>query len=269
MNPVNEVHTSPNPWAHSPFQPKVARRELLVRGRRRAWIAMLVSVIAAEVGATFAIVALRSPEVGLLCLAAGIASAWRWVRSHQKQMEKRAHERLRAAQWFLASQRYTEAWAAAKDAAIAGCGVRVRNAALTTLAWTALGEGEPWRAGEVLRQVLPADEVDPYTMAAVESARGYSGRAIATLERAKRTTQLGRDALRFLVDLHAGEGDYQAVTSIAHEFANVLGLDDVRRVALALDRAGEPELAAALAAAVPLGTIGMPPRSCTSLHGTR
>jgi hypothetical protein len=247
------------------------------------WLAMLIFVTTAEVATTLAVVVLRSPELGCLFLAAAISSGYRWARSHQKYLHGRARERLRTATFLLASQRYAEAWSAANDVVTAGRGPELRNTALHTLAWIALGEGEPGRAVDVLRRVLPAESIDPYTLAAVESASEHPERAIAILEHATRTTTVGREGLRLLVDLHAGAGNYPRVAAITREFSKVLGPEDVRQVACALERAGEPELAASLAAAAfslslsewtaaspPLGPLaGVRKRTSTSPHGTR
>jgi Zn-dependent protease len=221
----------------------------IVLGKQGESAAMIVSVMTAEVATCVAIVALKSPELGALFLAAGVSSGWHWAQSHRRQLKARAESRLNAANVLLAGRNYPEAWDAAKDVATSACTSQLRNAALTTLAWVALGEQEPERAREILRHVLPAGAVDPYTLAAVESASGHSDRAIAAIDRARHTTPLGRDAVRLLVDLHASSGDYPQVAAIAHEFSRVLGLHDVRRVVRALEQAGKPELAASLTTA--------------------
>jgi|HubBroStandDraft_1064217.scaffolds.fasta_scaffold26424_3 hypothetical protein len=221
----------------------------ILLGKRGESAAMIISIITAEVATTFAVVALKSPELGALILAAGVSSGWRCARTHEWRLEARAKSQLRAANSHLARHSYQEAWDAAKGVATCASAPPLRNAALTTLAWVALGEQEPERAREILRHVLPADAIDPYTLAAVESASGHADRAIATMDRARRTTPLRRDAVRLLVDLHASSGNYQQVAAIAHEFSRVLGPHDVRRVVSGLENAEKPELAAALAEA--------------------
>jgi Zn-dependent protease len=253
-------------------------------GKRREGITMLVSIMMAEVAAAFSAVALRSPELAVLFLAAGVSSGWRWARSNQRRVHIQAAEGLRTANFLLASRKYPQAWAAAKEVATSASGARHRNAALTTLAWVALGEGEPARAVEALRHVLPRPAVDPYTLAAVQSAIGDPDGAIATLDHASRTTRLGRDAVRLLLDLHASSGNYSQVAVTAHEFFSVLGVPDVHRVVDALQRAGEPHLAAALTTVtlgIPISSPpdpGEPPfaslarlrkRAQTGPHGTR
>jgi hypothetical protein len=208
---------------------------------------MIVSVMIAEAATCVAIVALKSPELGALFLAAGVASGWRWAEAHKRRLQAHAERRLRVANTLLAGHSHREAWDAAKDVAASACTRALRNAALTTLAWVALGEQRPRRAREVLRHVLPAAAVDPYTLAAVESASGHPDRAIATIDRARHTTPLGRDAVRLLVELHANAGNYSQVAAIAREFSRVLGVHDVLLVVRALESAGKSELAASLA----------------------
>jgi Zn-dependent protease len=234
----------------------------IVLGGRREWVTMVVTIMTAEVAAALAVVLLKSPELALLMLAAGVSSGWRFARSHERRLQARAEKRLSTADFLLVSRSYPEAWHAAKDAAMSACTTELRNAALTSLAWAALGEGETERAREVLRHVLPVDAVDPYTLAAVESASGNVDCAIEALDRARDTRRLGRNAVRLLVDLHASRGNYVQVAAIAYEFSGPLGRKDVRRVVRALEDAGRPELAASLAAAV-----RRPPRSRPRLPG--
>jgi Zn-dependent protease len=221
----------------------------ILLGKGGESVAMIISIMTAEVATTFAVVALKSPELGALILAAGVSSGWRWAQAHERRLQAQAKSQLRAANSLLEGHSYQEAWDAAKDAATSACTPQLRNAALTTLAWVALGEQEPERARDILRHVLPPEAVDPYTLAAVESASGHADRAITTIDRARHTTPLGRDAVRLLVELHATSGNYPQVAAIAHEFSRVLGPHDVLRVVHALESAGKPELAASLAEA--------------------
>ncbi len=231
---------------------------------------MLLSVVAAELGTCLAVVVFKSWALGLVLLSAGVASGVRWARTGQRRLDAAAEARLRTSRLLLGEQRYAEARAAAEEVLTSAYSARLRAAALTTMAWIALERGNPGRAARVLDHVLLAGAVDPYTLAAVEHAGGRSDRALQTLERAKQTGELGLDAVRLLVDLHATSGDYLAVTATAFEFAAVLGERDLRRIVGALEGAGEQALAASLTPAVddstrsPKGSRRLPGRSSTN-----
>jgi hypothetical protein len=239
----------------------ILMRELLrvcvVKARAlRAWCGldpnaatMLVSVGVAEVATVVAVAGLRSPELGLLFLAAGACSALQWLRSRRAVLDAQAFEQLRQARAQLEAKRYGDAYRSAEGAVHTACKSGTRNTALTLLAQAALHAGHPGKASAALRSITPRAAVDPGTLAAVENANGHPERAIATLDRVRSTGGLDRTGARLLIDLHVSAGDYERVTDVAIELSRVLGPDDVQVVAAALQVAQECELATRLVAA--------------------
>jgi hypothetical protein len=217
--------------------------------RGRDAVAMMVSVGVAEVSCAIAVVGLRNPELGLWLLAAGVASALRWLRARRKALEARARARLLTARSLLEADRCAAACDVADDAALAALESGTRNEALTVLALAAVRDGQPGRACEALRRVAPPSAVDPYALAAVESANGRSERAIALLDRARQSGRLDRPAARLLIDLLAAAHDYRGVGARTLELSEILGSEDVHLVVAALRAAGEPDVAARLATA--------------------
>jgi hypothetical protein len=223
-------------------------------GADRAVVTMLVSVGVAEVATTASIVAFRSPELGFLLLAAGIYSALRWHRTRRGLLDSQALAQLDQANALLDTERYAEAFSIADAAVRTACGPATRNAALAVLARAAIHVGEPRTAAAAIRRILPRSAADAGTLAAVENANGQMERAIATLDRARRTGDLDRKGARLLIDLHASVGNLRHVATAAAELSRLLGPDDLRVIVGALQAAGEPDLAAhlmpALAAAI-------------------
>jgi hypothetical protein len=215
-------------------------------GPRREVASMLVSVGVAEVAGCLAFVIIRSPELAALLLAAGVSTAWRWANAHRYRLEEWARAQLDDASRHLATESFSSAWDVAHGVANADCGAVLRNQALATMAWAALGLNRPLEAQNVLDHVRPGNFVDPYTLAAVQGATGYRDRAIATLDAAMQSGRVGRSAARLLVDLLVAAGDLPRAGRAAGTLAAILGPDDVRLVARALEGAGESELAASL-----------------------
>jgi Zn-dependent protease len=219
-------------------------------GADRAAATMLVSVGVAEVSTTAAIVAFRSPELGLLFLTAGVYSALRWHRARCRWLDSHVLARLELARGLLETKRYDEARSIAEEAVQTACSPAARNAALAVLARAAIQIGQPRTAASAIRQISPRSAVDAWTLATVESANGDVQRAIATLNRARRAGDLDRAGARLLIDLQAAGGDLRSVATTAAELARLLGPDDLRLVIGALQVAGETDLAAHLVPAL-------------------
>ena len=221
-------------------------RHLVGAARGHRVVIMLVSVGVTEVAASLAFVAVRSPELGALLLAAGVSTAWHWAEAHRRDLEKWVREQLCDASRLVAAEEFLRAWHVARGVANADCSAVLRNQALATMAWAALGLNRPLEAQCVLDHVRPGNLVDPYILAAVQSAAGHRDRAIATLDTAMQSGRVGRSAARLLIDLLVAAGDFRRAATVAGTLASVLGPDDVRRVARALEQAGESESAASL-----------------------
>lgn len=104
---------------------------------------------------------------------------------------------------------------------------RVRNGALTTVAWAALKEGKPERAKEALDHIRPEHQLDLYCFAAVEDALGKRKLAIEALEL---EASPNRASAMFLVDLYAIQGRYDRAVTAALARRKVLGVDDCRKI---------------------------------------
>jgi hypothetical protein len=218
-------------------------------GEDRGTITMLVSVAVAEMATTLAVAGFRSPEFGLIFLLAAISSALGWHRSWRRQLDAQAAEELREARRLFQAQRDEDACLAAERIAHSECLSATRNAALALLAQAALRAGQPKRAAAALRTIAPTSEVDLLTLAEVEIANGLPLGAIRALERARRNCGFDRASARLLLDLYASVGDYQRVSYVAIDLAGLLGADDLRLVANALQAAGEVDRATYVIAA--------------------
>jgi hypothetical protein len=219
-------------------------------GPGRQTVMMLVSVGVAEAAAVAAFAGLCSAALGLLFLVAAISTALGWLRARRGELDSQSVEHLERARVEFEATHYNDACDSAQAAAHFAFKFEVRNAALTLLAEAALHAGQPRRASAALRAVLSSGAVDPALLAAVESANGDPGRAIATLDRARRRGGLlDQAAARLLIDLYASVGDYDGVTGVAIELSRLLGPEDVTRVVAALRVARESELAARLVSA--------------------
>jgi hypothetical protein len=257
----NLVWTGINLLPIGPFEGGRVLQRLL--GKHRSSTAMLVSMMVAEATASATFVVLRSPALGVLVLAAGIASTLQWRKCQRRILEDQALAGLREARAHLQAGGHSASRDIAKTVAASACSAATRDDALHVLAWAALGDGDPDAARKVLGALRPG-VVDAYTLAAVESANGCPSRAIEALDRGRHGPGLSRDAARFLVDLHAQAGDFKRVAAAAMDLSDVLGPEDVRRVARVLTEAGELHFAVAV-----IGVICRPspsePRSPSSM----
>lgn len=104
------------------------------------------------------------------------------------------------------------------------------NAAWEIVAWAELGLGRAAQAYDTLGQVRPASDVDRYSLAAVEAARGHPRRAISLLEAARSQRVLCAEGIKLLIDLHARLGSLDNACAVAGAEIADLDPDDTRRV---------------------------------------
>jgi Zn-dependent protease len=104
------------------------------------------------------------------------------------------------------------------------------NAAWEIVAWAELGLGRAAEAYETLCRVRPASDVDRYSLAAVEAARGQPRRAVSLLEAAQSQDALCADGIKLLIDLHARLGSLAGACAVASAEIAHLDPEDTRRV---------------------------------------
>jgi Zn-dependent protease len=216
-------------------------------GNKRRNTAVIISAVLAVAAAQLALMIFRSTGIAFFFSGAAVLSLFEWAKLKDQEVAAQASDQLTTARLLLLRERYFEARTIAHDVLLRARDRRCRNAALTTLAWSWLGEGEPRRARECLARIRPASAVDGYAVAAIEHRDGHPERAIIALDRQRQETGLTREAARLLVDLHAQRGDFSRAAEVARDLSTVLGADDLRRIVLALEQAGEHAKAAALA----------------------
>jgi hypothetical protein len=227
----------------------------MVKGRIANAVEISVALGATAVGlgalgaASLGAAGLRLPGLALLVMGAVTAASLRW-RREREGLDQAAIAELEAARTRLAQEDHAGAAVAASLAAKSARTPRTRNAALTTLAWAALGQGYPERAKAALGAIAPSYAIDLYCLAAVESARGRLEQAIAALEVARSARTLTCDGAKLLVDCCARlRGIEQAVTA-ALQTIDVLGVDNCKVVAKAAADAGAHGAAAKLTSAI-------------------
>lgn len=192
---------------------------------------------------------LRLP--GFLSLASGgvTAGVIRWRRARY-ELDREAIVDLATAKDCLERHDHALAIAAASRAAARARTSRTRNAALTTLAWAALGNGHAERAKAALDQIAPAHALDLYCLAAAESARGQLGGAIEALELARTTGRFTCDGAKLLVDCYLRERGIERAVRAALELRDALGVENCTKVVKAACDAGAHGAAAMLASAI-------------------
>jgi hypothetical protein len=219
---------------------------------------LIAGIAVSEVATSLLVAVAKRPALGTLCLGAGLAFAFRWLRRRRRFNDGILRGQLAAATRFLAEGNRTAAWnaaSAAADADAASASPR-RNAALAILAQVALEENRLQAAREILGQVQPRRAVDPWLEARVELADGQQGRAIAILERARRGPSFGAPAARLLVELLAATNDLEQAVRVATEHLDLLDPQDVQNMIASLQAWDEPRHAAALTMAVTMRRIG-------------
>jgi hypothetical protein len=210
--------------------------------RLRRVAAVMGSLVSAHVGAFGALCAaifglavlgaaslgeaeLRVPGFALLAVSGVTAAIFRW------RKERQEHDRAAVAHLETARERLEQgdpggAMVAASKAASSATTPRTRNAALTTLAWSALGQGYPERAKAALDGIEPGHALDVYCLAAVESACGKPGLAIEALEVARTAGTLTCDGAKLLVDCYVQQCGIDRAVMAALQTREVLGAEN-------------------------------------------
>jgi hypothetical protein len=209
---------------------------------------------------------LRLPGLAFLALGGATAATLRWRREREGR-DQLAVAELEAARTRLGHEDHAGAVAAASRAATSARTPRTRNAALTTLAWAALGQGYPERAKAALDAIEPSHTIDLYCLAAVESARGRLEEAIEALEIACTARTLTSDGAKLFVDCCARLHGVERAVTAALRTVDILGVENCKVVAKAAADAGAHGAAATLARAM-RGHVSPRPLASTDAHAT-
>jgi hypothetical protein len=188
----------------------------------------------------------RGIGLALLSLGLVLVAVLAWVGS-LRAAHRRETVDLRAAQALLQQGDNAGARRLAGDLAASARNLRLRNDALTTIAWASLGEGRPAGAKQAIDRIQPQHHVDLHCLAVVHDALGQPGLAIQALEIERR---LSCDAAKFLIDLHARQDRFDRVVAAAVKHLDSLGVENCRKVVEAAFEAWELGLAATLATAL-------------------
>jgi hypothetical protein len=205
----------------------------------------LGALAAASVGES----ALRLPGFAFLALGGATSATLRW-RREREALDHLAVAELAEARTRLGQEDHAGAAAVASRAAKSARTPRTRNAALTTMAWAALGQGYPERAKAALDAIAPSHAIDLYCLAAVESARGRLEQAIEALELAHTARTLTSDGAKLFVDCSARLHGVERAVTAALRTIDVLGVENCKVVAKAAADAGAHGAAATLACAI-------------------
>jgi hypothetical protein len=212
-------------------------------------VATLIGVGIAEITATVALVALRSPGVALAALGAGIALISRWAKEGRDLADADVVAQIATANGLRAEGQQREAWALACVAARRASRRHSRSSALTLLARIALEEGRIETARELLSRVPMAQRIDLPVQVAIERADGRVDRAIQLLEAARLRGNFSREAARLLVELHAESRDLDRAVQVAVESLDLIAPEDIRAMVSSLNSWGEFRHAATVARA--------------------
>jgi hypothetical protein len=219
--------------------------------------AAVVGIVALGVSVTGVHTGLRAFGYASLGVGGLVAAVARWSRQ-PADVDAEARAQLALAQAALDASDPAAAAQAASKAVAAARTSRMRNRALTTLAWAALGQGYPERAKAVLDSVKPAHELDVYCLAAVECARGRPETAIQALEVARSFGTLTCDGAKLLVDCHVRANGIEHAVLAALLTRRVLGIANCEQVLTAARLAGANRAAARLDAVLRSETGALP-----------
>jgi hypothetical protein len=183
--------------------------------------------------------------------SARVALGWiGWMKSRRAGSDARDIAALASARAQLEQGDPSAAAHIASDLAARARTSRMRNAALTTLAWAGLREGYLERAKSALDRVEPRHALDLYCFAAVQSAHGNCELAIRALDLAHNAGTLCCGGAKLLVDLHVRQDHMDRAVVATLENRKVLGVDNCRLVVKGACDAGEYGAAATLASAL-------------------
>jgi hypothetical protein len=256
---VGVTMSSPRP---SPIKPVAhrARTPVAIASSLRAATLLGVSVamgsailgLAVLGAASLGLAGFRILGFALLSVGGAMAALLRWKRwqKERHELDREAVADLMTAQACLELGDHPAAAAAASRAATRARTRRTRNAALTTLAWAALGQGYTERARAALDGIEPSYEVDLYCLSAVESARGKPEKAIAALEVARTAGILTCEGAKLLIDCYVRHCGIDRAIVAATQNRAVLGAENCRIVLKAACDAGAGAAAATLISAI-------------------
>ena len=214
-----------------------------------AALATTVMGLGAIAAASLGEAGLRVPGFAFLAVGGATAATLRW-RREREGLDQQAVAELEAARTLLGQEDYAGAAAAASRAAESARTPQTRNAALSTLAWAALGQGYAERAKAALDGIVPSHAIDLHCLAAVESARGRLEQAIEALEVARTARTLTCDGAKLFVDCCARLHGVDHAVTAALQTIDVLGVENCKVVAKAAADAGAHVSAATLASAI-------------------
>jgi thioredoxin-like negative regulator of GroEL len=169
------------------------------------------------------------PSIALLVVGMATIALWEWGRASSAAQDRDTRT-LRTAEAFLRRGEIEPAARIAADLALSAKTARVRNCALTVMAWSEVAHGRPTQAMEALDRIQPPHHLDLYCLAVVEDAVGKPKVALQALEL---EGSLSCEAAKFLVELHARRGRYDEAARAALQHRNALGASNLRRVAQA------------------------------------
>jgi Zn-dependent protease len=216
-----------------PILPFDGGRALLAcMGEKRRASALLVSGAFAAVIAMEGLAVIHNAALTFLFGAAAIASLLKWAKVRRDEVERALElpQQLAESRRLLACE---EADACRRLAVRVGESARsneTANAAWEVAAWAELELERPEEAYRTLQRIRPASAVSNYCLAAVEAGRGQPLRAVSLLEGERGNGELGVEAIKLLIDLHARLGNLQAACGVANTSIAQLPADDVRRV---------------------------------------
>jgi hypothetical protein len=207
---------------------------------------------------------LRIPGFALLAVS-GVTAAIFLRRKERQEHDREAVAHLQTARERLEQGDPGGSMMAASKAASSATTPSTRNAALTTLAWGALGQGYLERAKAALNGIEPGHALDVYCFAAVESACGKPGLAIEALEIARTAGTLTCDGAKLLVDCYVQQCGIDRAVIAALQNREVLGAENCKTVMKAARDVGAHAAAATLASAL---RSDMRPLRIVQGHGT-
>jgi len=203
-------------------------------------LAMLVTIVVAEIAAALTLVIMRAAIFPIVCLTTAIFAVCVWDHFRRARLEVYQRAMLSETQHLMAIGDHVGARHAAERAIASALSPAALERGLTVLAWSYLLDGNPRAAKVILEEIRPPTAVDPYALAAVERALGDSALAIELLRGVQQNGSLSREAARLFIDLQAEVGDYEGATATTVAVADLLTEEDLRKIVCALEEVYPP-----------------------------
>jgi len=250
---------------------------LSVLGAKRRAPALLISGALALLLTLEGLLVVCSAPLAFVFAAATFASFLAWAKVRRDELDASLHltRDLGLARASLARGEAEAARQLATRVAVRAQSGPTQNAAWEMVAWSELALDRSAKAEQTLARIRPRHAVDSHCLAAVEAACGRPRRAICVLEGARQLGPLNRAAVRTLVDLYAGLGEFEQACKLASAELSVLGSSDALRVVQAALAARAVAAASELAehigggllrAGVPTLEYGSPPKLSSRNH---